>query len=51
MAEISGERVRSRQRLGWMDGACNGGLEQQKNAGGLRKNYERVERPGTYVTE
>ena len=34
MAEVSGGRVRSRPRLGWMDGWCDGGLGQQRSDGG-----------------
>ena len=38
-----------------LDGWCEGGLRQQKNDGGgcatMRERSERVENPGTYVTE
>ena len=39
-----------------LDGWCEGGLRQQRNGGGgcttmIRKSPERVESPGTYVTE
>ena len=38
-----------------LDGWCEVGLEQQRNDGGgsasMRKRSERVESPGTYVTE
>ena len=50
MAEVSGGRVRGRPRLGRMDG-----VKQQRNDGGIcatmRERPERVESPGTYVTE
>ena len=64
VAEVSGGRVRGTSRLGWMDGVkvrmvrlgwMDGGLGQQRNGGGgcasMRERSERVERPGTYVTE
>ena len=39
----------------WLDGWCEGGLRQQINDGGgcvtMRERPERVESPGTYVTE
>ena len=48
MAEVSGGRV-------GLDGWCEGGLRQQRNDGRgcatLRERSERVESPGTYVTE
>ena len=51
MAEISGGWVREVKLDGW----CEGGLTQQRNAGGgcatMRERPERVESPGTYVTE
>ena len=51
MAEVSGGRVRGRPRLGWMEG----GLRQQRNDGGgwatMRERSEKMESPGTYVTE
>ena len=38
-----------------LDGRCEGGLRQQRNDGGgcatKRERSERVESPGTYVTE
>ena len=38
-----------------LDGWCEGGLRQQRNVGGgcaiMRERSERVESPGTYVTE
>ena len=38
-----------------LDGGCEGGLTQHSNDGGgcatLREKSERVESPGTYVTE
>ena len=38
-----------------LDGWCEGGLRQQRNDGGvsatMREGSERVESPGTYVTE
>ena len=38
-----------------LDGWCKGGLGQQRNDGGccstVRERKERVESPGTYVTE
>ena len=38
-----------------VDGWCEGGLGQQKNDGGgrasMRERSERVESPGTYITE
>ena len=38
-----------------LDGWCEGGLGQQRNDGGrwasMRERLERVESPGTYVTE
>ena len=39
----------------WLDGLCEGDLRQHRNDGGgcatLHKRSERVESPGTYVTE
>ena len=39
----------------WLDGWCEGGFRQQRNDGGgratMREGPERVESPGTYVTE
>ena len=37
MAEVSGGRIRGRPRLGWMDGACEGALRQQRNDGGAAR--------------
>ena len=38
-----------------LDGWCEGGLREQRNDGGgcstMRERPERVESPGTYVTE
>ena len=31
MAEVNGRRVRGRQRFGWLDGRCEGGLGQQRD--------------------
>ena len=49
-ADVSGWRVRGR-----LDGSCEGGLGQRRNDGGgcalMRERLERVESPGTYVTE
>ena len=49
MAEVSGGWVQG------LDGWCEGGLRQQRNDGGgcltMREGSERVESPGTYVTE
>ena len=51
MAEVSGGRVRERPRLDWMVGVK--GLRQQRNDGGgcCAIMRERLESPGTYVTE
>ena len=53
-AEVSGRQVRGRPRFGF-DGWCEGNLGQQRNDGGgrrsMREGSERVESPGTYVTE
>ena len=53
MAKVSGGRVRGRQRSGWIDGVKV--LRQQRNdCGGcatMSERSERVESPGTYVTE
>ena len=55
MAEVSGGRVRGRPRLGWIDGVKVAFLcEQKDDAGGfatMHQRSERVESPGTYVTE
>ena len=52
--EGSRGRVRGRPRLGWIDGVKEA-LGQQRNVGGgyatMRERSERVESPGTYVTE
>ena len=53
MAEVSGGRVRGRPRLGWMDGV-KVALQQRNDGGGcatMLGRSERVESPGTYVTE
>ena len=53
IAEVSGGRVRGRPDM--LDGWCEGGLGQQRNASGgcaIRlERFERVESSGTYVTE
>ena len=51
MGEVSELRVRGRPRLGWMDGVNR--PRQQRNDGGgcATMRSERVESPGTYVTE
>ena len=50
MAEVSGGRVRGRPRLGWMDGVKvavgNRGMTVEAH-----ERSERVESPGTYVTD
>ena len=54
MAEVSGGRVRGRPRLGWMDGVKVAYRQQRNDSGGCatkREKSERVESPGTYVTE
>ena len=55
MAEVSGGRVRGRPRLGWTDGAKVAlGNRAMTDGGGcatMRERSERVEIPGTYVTE
>ena len=55
MAEVIGGRVRGRPKLGWMDGVKVSNLRQQRNDGGgcttKRETSERVDSPGTYVTE
>ena len=55
MAEVSGGRVRGRQRLGWMDGVKVALGNRSRNDGGgcatMRERPERVESPGTYVIE
>ena len=47
--------MRTRETKVRLDGWCEGGLRQQRNDGGgcatMRKRLERVESPGTYVTE
>ena len=47
--------ARETARLGWMDGVKVGNLVQQRNDGGgcatRCERSERVESPGTYVTE
>ena len=54
MAEVSGGRVRGRPRLGWMDGvkvALGNRGTTVEAARQMHKRSERVESPGTYVTE
>ena len=54
MAEVSGGRVRGRPRLCWMVGVKVAFLHLRNDGGGcatIRKRSERVESPGTYVTE
>ena len=53
MAEISGGRVRGRQRLGWMDGVkvASGNRNDCVGCASMREKSKRVESPGTYVTE
>ena len=56
MAEVGGGRVRGRSRLGWMDGVKvalgNRGMTVEvARQWWLRERSERVESPGTYVTE
>ena len=52
--EVSGGRVRGRPRLGWMDGVKvalgNIGMTVEKDRTMLERS-EKVESPGTYVTE
>ena len=59
--KVSGGRKVSKWRAGTretdvrLDGWCEGDLGQQRNDGGgcasMRKRSERVESPGTFVTE
>ena len=55
MSEVSGGRVRGRPRLGWMDGVKvalgNKGTTVERSERSMRERSERVERPGTYVTD
>ena len=55
MAEVSEGQVRWRPRIGWMDGVKVALARQQRNDGGgsatMRERSERVQSPGTYVTE
>ena len=58
MAEVSEGRVRSRETDVRLDNWCEGSLRQQRNDGGgcatmsgEWRGEERVESPGTYVTE
>ena len=48
-------RTGTRETEDWLDGWCEGGLWQQRNyCGGcatMHERSERVESPGTYVTE
>ena len=46
MAEVSGGRERGTPRLGWMDG-----VKVALGNRGMRERSEKVESPGTYVTE
>ena len=54
MAEVSGGTGTWETEVR-LDGWCEGGLRQQRNDGGgcatMRERSERVESPGTYVTE
>ena len=50
LAEVSGGRVRGRQRLGWMDGVTVA-FGNRNNGGGCVSMRERVESLGTYVAE
>ena len=49
IAEVSGGRVRGRPRLGWMDGVKV--ALGNRGSATMRERSERVESPGTYVTE
>ena len=53
MAEVSGERVRWRPRLGWMDGVkvALGNRGMTVEAARQCERPKSVESPGTYVTE
>ena len=53
MTEVSGGRVRERPRLGWMKGVkvAVGNRGMTVETALQCKRYERVESPGTYVTE
>ena len=54
MAEVSGGLVRGRPRLGWMDGvkvALGNRGNDGRGCATMRERSERVESPGTYVTE
>ena len=53
MAEVSWGRVRGRPRLGWMDGVkvAVGNRGMTGGCATMRERSERVESPGTYVTE
>ena len=48
-------RMGTRETEVRLDGWCEGGLRQQRTAGGdgaaMRERSERVDSPGTYVTE
>ena len=52
---LSKWRASTRETEVWLDGWCEGGLGQQRNAGGgcasKRDRSLTVESPGTYVTE
>ena len=55
MADRSQWRTGTRETMVRLDGWCEGGLRQQRNDGGgsatMRERPDRVESPGTYVTE
>ena len=53
MAEVGLMRVRGRPGLGWMDGVKVAFANREMTGGfaSMRERSERVESPGTYVTE
>ena len=51
MAEVRGVGWGTRETEVRLDGWCEGGLRKQSNDGGRCERPERVESPGTYVTE
>ena len=51
MAEVRGGRVRGRPRLGWMDDVKVALGNRGMTVEAAREISERVESPGTYVTE
>ena len=55
MAEVNGGRVRGRPRLGWMDGVMvalgNSGMTVHEGCASMSESSERVESPGTSLTE